>query len=68
MEEKIIITFDEVGNPTIEVQGVKGKKCLELTKPLEDALGVVQSRQKKPEFYQRVTVEEHLRQGNTGGQ
>ena len=60
-EEKIIITFTDDG-PVIEVQGVQGQKCLELTEGIEHALGKAGDRKKKPEFYQSETTPERLRQ------
>lgn len=59
--EKIIITFTDEG-PVIEVQGVKGPRCLVLTEDLEKALGQVSDRERKPEFYQQETVQDRLRQ------
>ena len=35
------------------VSGVKGQSCQELTETLEEALGVVQHQESKPEFYLR---------------
>jgi hypothetical protein len=55
-EEKIIILIDKEGNPSIEVEGVKGKKCLDLTKELEDILGVVKTRTPKKEMAERPVV------------
>jgi hypothetical protein len=39
LQREITITIDKEGKPTIEVKGVKGKKCLDLTRDLEKALG-----------------------------
>lgn len=61
-EEKILITFSGEGDAQIEVQGVKGQKCLALTEDLEKALGQVKERRKKPEFHLQETAEEKLRQ------
>jgi len=36
--ERIDITIDRVGGVTIEVNGVKGRSCRELTQELEKAL------------------------------
>lgn len=47
------------GEVKIEVDGVKGKQCLPLTKFLEDALGTVEERDLKSEYY---TVGETLKQ------
>ena len=55
-EEKLIILIDKEGNPSIEVKGVKGKKCLDLTKELEGILGVVKTRTPKKEIAERPVV------------
>ena len=39
--EMITVTFDEKGNPSVDVQGMKGQSCQEVTKAVEDALGMV---------------------------
>ena len=46
---KIIIDIDG-GDVKIEVEGVKGKKCLKATEPFEKLLGKVTSRQHKKEY------------------
>jgi hypothetical protein len=38
---KVILNFDEEDNPVISVEGVRGKKCLEASRPYEEALGTV---------------------------
>ena len=45
---------------SFQVKGLKGKKCLEVTKELEEALGIVKSREKTAEFYQTETQAERL--------
>lgn len=52
-ELEISITSD--GNVSISVIGAKGKKCLDLTKDLEEALGIVSQRDTKPQFYENDT-------------
>ena len=47
------ITITETGEVQIEVEGVKGSKCLKLTEDIENELGEVISREKKSEFYQQ---------------
>ena len=44
------IVIDEQGNVQIDVKGAKGKQCLDLTKDIEQMLGVVLERKKKPEW------------------
>lgn len=52
-ELEISITSD--GNVSINVIGAKGKKCLDLTKDLEEVLGIVSQRDTKPQFYENDT-------------
>lgn len=53
-EVQVVIAPD--GKVTIEVNGVKGGGCLELTEQLEKALGTVASREMSPEAHQQVEV------------
>jgi hypothetical protein len=48
--QNVIIKIDEKGKVFIEVDGVKGKKCLQITKDIEKLLGTVVKRDLKPEF------------------
>lgn len=52
--KELIIDIDKDGNIVIEVNGIKGNECLKETKDLEDKLGVVTKRDKKPDFYARI--------------
>ncbi|PSF30014.1 hypothetical protein C7H19_24110 [Aphanothece hegewaldii CCALA 016] len=52
---EILLTVNRDGSSEIEVIGGDGKICLEKTKELEDALGVVENRELKPEYRQTVT-------------
>lgn len=49
------ISIDAQGEVSINVIGAKGKKCLDLTKDLEEALGIVKERETKPQFYEQDT-------------
>lgn len=51
-KQELDISIDAEGNVAINVIGSKGKKCLEITKDIEDALGIVVNRDKKPQFYE----------------
>ena len=53
-EIKIVIGAD--GKVNIDVAGVKGKSCTDLTKSIEKALGKVQATKKKAEFYQQTAT------------
>lgn len=54
-KHEILIEIDDAGNVTFEVKGAKGKKCLEITKELEEALGVVTNRESTGEMFQVET-------------
>ena len=50
----MIVDIDKDGNIVIEVNGIKGSDCIKETKDLEDKLGEVTKRDKKPEFYAKI--------------
>ena len=51
--QEIEVFIDRDGKVRVEVRGVKGAACLDVTKALEDALGgQVQDRQMTPEAYE----------------
>jgi len=52
-EERIKVVIDEEGNASLDVSGVKGKTCLDLTKELEEVLGLVKERKEKKEMHER---------------
>jgi hypothetical protein len=60
-EIKLIIGKD--GKVNIDVAGVKGSACQDLTKSIEAALGRTESVQKKPEFYQQQSASAKQRLG-----
>ena len=47
--QEIEVTIDENGQVQIHVSGVKGEACLEITRPLEQALGGQLTREMTPE-------------------
>lgn len=49
---EIIINIQPDGTVSHIVNGAVGTECDALTKPLEDALGLVEARQDKPEYYE----------------
>lgn len=53
----IVFDIDADGNITITVEGVKGKDCTELTRELEEALGVVIDQEFTSEYYQQVETD-----------
>jgi len=52
-EEKIRIIIMSDGTSTVEVLGVKGKRCLKMTGELEEELGVVKERKAKAEMQEK---------------
>jgi hypothetical protein len=53
--QEIEVFIDENGRVRIEVRGVKGMGCLDLTRDLEEALGgEIESREMTPEAYETV--------------
>ena len=52
-KEELEISISETGEITLNVIGAKGKKCMELTKELEEALGMLKSVEMKSEYYQQ---------------
>ena len=54
MKPTIEIVVSPTGEFTIEGVGFKGPGCEKATKFLEEALGVVNSKVKKPEFHQQA--------------
>ena len=59
---EIEITVSADGQVQIEALGVVGASCTDLTKALEDALGSVESRSCKTEFYEQAEAGEQLSQ------
>ncbi|MDP2663650.1 MAG: DUF2997 domain-containing protein [Dehalococcoidia bacterium] len=49
---EIIITVTPDGKPKVEVKGVKGRKCLDLSRAIEEALGQATETKRTKEFYE----------------
>ncbi len=65
--QEIDVFIDRDGQVRIEVRGVKGGHCLQLTRQLEEALGGrIQSRELKADAYDRAQEQTPTRQ-NLGG-
>jgi hypothetical protein len=64
MKPTIEIIVSPTGDFTIEGVGFKGAGCEKATKFLEAALGVVNSKVKKPEFHQQAVVHQQQRLGS----
>lgn len=50
--EKIRIVIDQEGRATIGVECVKGTKCVDITKAIEEALGEKTGEARTREFYE----------------
>ena len=51
--ETITIKFDELGDPQIDVKGIKGKSCKDVTAFLEKGLGKIKEDKLTREFYEK---------------
>lgn len=51
-KDELEISIDKEGNVTIKVVGGDGSSCVELTKELEEALGLVDKRTLTENYYQ----------------
>ncbi|WP_018527185.1 DUF2997 domain-containing protein [Alkalispirochaeta alkalica] len=45
------IVIDKDGEVSIKVEGVNGSRCVQLTKDIEEELGIVVDREKTSEYY-----------------
>jgi hypothetical protein len=60
---EVEVFIDPTGQVRVEVRGVKGMSCLDVTGPLEAALGgQVADRQLTPEAYEAAAAEERRHQ------
>jgi hypothetical protein len=65
--QTIDVFIEKDGQVRIEVRGVKGKSCLDLTKPLENALGgQIEDRVMTVEAYEQAAEEQGWLQQNQG--
>lgn len=64
-KQELEFSIDDDGKISIKVIGAQGAECLELTKAIEEALGVVTDRKKTPDFY--VQPVEKKIEGQQGG-
>jgi len=55
-EEKIRVIITPDGSGSVEVIGVKGKRCLKITEELEGDLGNVTERKTKAEILEKETT------------
>ena len=63
MKPAIEVIVSPAGDIVIEAVGFKGADCEAATKFLEEALGQIEQRRKKPEFHQSTQKFHHQRLG-----
>ncbi len=63
-KKKIEITVSPEGATSIKTSGFTGGSCRDATRDLERALGVSGTEHLLPEYFQRASTGERLRQGN----
>lgn len=63
-KRSIEVTVQPSGEITIDAVGFKGADCEQATRYLEEALGVVGNKQKKPEYHQKRTSTQQQRLGS----
>lgn len=56
-KHELEITISADGEVSISVSGTKGKRCIDLTKELEETIGTVVSREAKPAFYETESTQ-----------
>ncbi len=64
--KQITVDIAPDGGVKIEAAGFTGPDCEQATKFLEDALGTVEQKHRKPEYHQRQTRQASARVGNHG--
>lgn len=52
--KEVIVTISPDGTITIDINGMKGPACRDITKALSDALGIQVFAQDKPEMYHEI--------------
>ena len=55
-KREIEFLIDRDGNVQIDVKNAEGPTCLKETSNLEKKLGIVESREKKPEYFKKVGI------------
>ena len=66
-KQELEIVISPSGDIQISVNGMKGSKCVDLTKSLEEALGHAVQRTLKPEYYESgisTEIQQNRQPGN----
>jgi hypothetical protein len=64
VKQELEISIGPDGAIKIEVKGVKGGKCSDITREIEEELGVVTSREYTSEYYQTEEQGQKIRLGD----
>jgi hypothetical protein len=64
MKQTIEVTVSPIGEIQINAVGFKGADCEQATQFLEEALGTVQQKQRKPEYHQHSQAKRQQQIGN----
>jgi hypothetical protein len=62
MPRIIEVTVSPLGETTLQTKGYAGGECLQASKYLEQALGMITADRKTGEFYQAVSTDQHIQQ------
>jgi hypothetical protein len=62
MQRIIEVLVSSQGEATVQTKGYAGSDCLQASKFLELALGVVSNERKTAEFYNAAAAEQHVQQ------
>lgn len=63
--QKIEVKIDQTGKVSIYIDGVRGKKCDKITEQIVKALGILESKKLKPEYYDDDKEENNILTHNT---
>lgn len=54
MRKTLKITIGEDGDAEVDVDGFDGRECLDATRDIEEAIGAVEDRNRKPSYYRKT--------------
>jgi hypothetical protein len=63
--QKIEVKIDSTGKVSIDIDGVKGKKCDMITEQIIKAIGILESKKTKPEYNDDDKEEDNVIAHNT---
>ncbi len=67
MSRKIHVRVTPTGEITVEAEGFQGKGCEAATKAIEDALGKLRERTRKPDFWRQSQRHQNQQPLGEGG-